>query len=185
MNIECAKAISTGFMSDPELIWLAEQAAAHQCIAEVGSWTGRSTRAMADNTKGVIWAIDTWEGSTNGDLQDIIAAKGAAWPFEEFRRNMEDCPNVYVQRARSLVAAKSFKPGTFDLVFIDASHDYNSVANDIRAWQGLLRSGGMLAGHDYCPERWPGVKRAVDELCPDRRTMEPNNGDRSIWWTLR
>jgi hypothetical protein len=144
MNIDNAKLITTGYMSDPELEWLATQALGHRKIAEVGSWTGRSTRALADNTKGTVWAIDTWEGSTYGDLTDIVASKPPDWAFSEFRRNVAECSNIYVQRKPSLVAAKTFSAGTFDMVFIDASHDYNSVFN-----------------------------------------MEPNNGERTIWWTHR
>jgi predicted O-methyltransferase YrrM len=180
--IERAKLIP-GFMNDAELEWLAERATGCQRIAEVGSWLGRSTRALADNTKGTVWCIDTWEGSTNGDLQDIVSAHPKGWAFEQFRRNLADCSNVFVRKQHSVIAAQSFRDEQFDFIFIDASHDYRSVLNDIWAWRPKVMKGGILAGHDYCPERWPGVKRAVDELCPEHRTMEPNNGERSIWWT--
>jgi predicted O-methyltransferase YrrM len=179
--IDRAKLIP-GFMHDAELLWLAEQAAGHVCIAEVGSWLGRSTRALADNTKGRVWAIDTWEGS-KGDLDDIVAAHPKNWAFNEFRRNTSDCTNLFVRKQSSLMAAASFPDETFDLIFIDADHKRFAVENDIRAWRPKLIKGGILAGHDYCPDRWPGVRMAVDELCPEHRVMEPNNGERSIWWT--
>ena len=49
-----------GWMSKPELQWLAKQAVASKTIIEAGSWQGRSTRAMADNTGGKVFAVDPW-----------------------------------------------------------------------------------------------------------------------------
>lgn len=64
-----------------------------------------------------------------------------------------------------------------DLVFIDGDHSYEGCAGDIEAWLPNIKSGGILAIHDYkkatltydeetCPHPrpWPGVDRAVDEL---------------------
>ena len=184
MNIDRAKGVTNGFMSDAELEWLASHAEGRQMIAEIGSWTGRSTLALACNTTGKVFAVDTWNGSDNGDLKDVIANHYPGWVFDQFRQNTEDCTNIYVKRLPSLVAARLFEPQTFDLVFIDAAHDYVSVLNDIRTWLPLLKRGGILCGHDYCDERWPGVTKAVDELFPHRLLMTPNNGERSIWWTL-
>ena len=183
ITIDAAKSVTTGFMSDPELEWLATQAAGHQRICEIGSWTGRSTLALAMNTKGTVWCVDTWQGSVNGDLQDIVAARGSDSLFSEFRANLADCPNVFVRRMPSIVAARTFEEGLFDMIFIDGSHDYNSIVSDIRAWSPKLIRGGLLCGHDYCLERWPDVRRAVDELVPDRRLMSPCNAERSLWWT--
>lgn len=53
--------------------------------------------------------------------------------------------------------------GKYDFVFIDADHSYEAVRADITAWRPLTR---FLCGHDYGTEKWPGVTRAVDELCP-------------------
>jgi hypothetical protein len=46
-------------------------------------------------------------------------------------------------------------------VFIDASHDYESVKADVKAWLPKVKKGGYLAGHDWHHEP---VKRAVIEV---------------------
>jgi len=52
------------------------------------------------------------------------------------------------------------RPG---FVYIDGSHVYESAKADVVGWWRYLRSGDVLAGHDY-DEGHPGVQRAVDEL---------------------
>src|SRR5579864_9220071 len=112
VNLDAARAVATGYMSEDEISWLAEQASSHSRIVEIGSWTGRSTLALAQNTQGTVWAIDNWLGSA-GDLDDIIHARGIDWAFDEFRRNLRDCSNVYVKRLDSILASTHFDPCVF------------------------------------------------------------------------
>lgn len=68
----------------------------------------------------------------------------------------------------------------YDVVFIDGGHEYRSVREDILAYQDKVRSGGILAGHDYGNDvEWPGVRVAVDELLPLASHY------RSCWWVTR
>lgn len=70
-----------------------------------------------------------------------------------------------------------------DLCFIDADHSYRGAKGDILAWLPNVKSGGIMAVHDYDKKRvyasgqlsgkvmhplpWPGVDRAVRKfLCP-------------------
>lgn len=48
-------------------------------------------------------------------------------------------------------------------IYIDGSHDYYDVYQDIYSWWPLLKSGAILSGDDYDREH-PGVMRAVDEF---------------------
>jgi len=62
---------------------------------------------------------------------------------------------------KSLEAVLMIPDISLDFVFIDAMHTYEAVKEDIRAWFPKIRSGGIVAGHDYS---WDGVKKAVDEF---------------------
>ena len=68
----------------------------------------------------------------------------------------------YVIRT-SVLAAVDVLDKSLDLVFIDAAHDYEHIAEDIKAWLPKVREGGILCGHDYLPGEYDGVVKAVDE----------------------
>jgi hypothetical protein len=65
------------------------------------------------------------------------------------------------------VAASLIAPESLDFVYIDASHDYESVKQDLACWWPKVKFGGMFAGHDYF-EHYEYVKfgiiEAVDEF---------------------
>jgi predicted O-methyltransferase YrrM len=166
----------TGWMAPAELTYLASLAEKSQCIAEIGSWQGRSTSALAAHTKGIVVAVDTWQGSV--EHQPQLKGKPASGLWYAFQQNVAPYDNVWPLLANSLTGARiiSHSPMRFDLIFIDASHDYESVKADIQAWLPLLVDGGVICGHDYM--RW-GVKSAVRQLVPKHRLV-PNS---SIWTT--
>jgi predicted O-methyltransferase YrrM len=55
----------------------------------------------------------------------------------------------------------------FDLVYIDGGHEYNDVITDVNDFLPRVKEGGFIAGHDYSCD-FPGVKKAVNELFPDK-----------------
>ena len=76
-------------------------------------------------------------------------------------------PNIITPiHSTSEVAAKEWKGGVVDVIYIDANHSYESVVNDINYWKPYLSPGGIISGHDYNNISWPGVVRAVDESFP-------------------
>ena len=56
-----------------------------------------------------------------------------------------------------------FEDNSFDFIYIDGAHDYESVKKDIELYAPKLKTFGILAGHDY-EHTWPGVIKAVDEI---------------------
>jgi predicted O-methyltransferase YrrM len=168
VDISAALAISEYSCQErtDELTWLAQQASNFKSIVEIGSWLGCTARAMADNTAGIVYCVDTCDGRSMEEKN--LIGKPPDWPFQEFYRNTKDTKNIVRIISTSVHAALMLKNlrFKFDMIFIDASHDYESVKHDILAWKPLLQEGGLLCGHD---RQWDGVKQAIEELCPGHR----------------
>lgn len=51
-----------------------------------------------------------------------------------------------------------------DFLFIDGAHDYEAVASDFDLYRPLVRSGGLIAFHDICPDLWhrQGIRSTND-----------------------
>lgn len=180
MNLENALKIP-GFTNQFELEWLAKQASTRNRILEIGSWKGRSTRAIADNTDGTVWAVDTWNGTPEDPHFKELVGKDPDWLFDEFLTNIGDThlreQSVRPLRLSSLDAAATLSAKfKFDMIFIDADHSYEAVKADVLAWRPLLAEGGLFCGHDYVAGRG-GVLRAIDEFVPNVRRA----GVGTIW----
>jgi len=166
-----------GWMSDRELLWLATQARTHNLIVEFGSLHGRSTRAMADNNDGIIWAVDPWAGVYYEEDGEKVPISTFIMPY--FIQNLKDHIDIgHVIPIRKFSYQFSL-PHEVDMVFIDGDHRYETVLKDIRKAYELLESGGLICGHDYGHPSWPGVKQAVDEL------LGPVVVEDTIWYTIR
>lgn len=182
MSIEKAKQIE-GFMTEIELEILARIALNAKVIIEVGSWYGRSTRALGDNTNGIVYAIDHWNGSKGEDEAHKDAKKiGGDYAFVGFYDNNFDLiENRKIiplrMNARNALFFLQEKRIKADLIFIDGGHLYEEVKQDILNCLPLLAENGVICGHDY-HESWPGVMKAVQELFTDFE-VEPAT---SIWF---
>jgi hypothetical protein len=51
-----------------------------------------------------------------------------------------------------------------ELLFVDSSHDRESVLAAFRAWREALVPGAVIDFHDYDHPSFPGVREAIDEL---------------------
>lgn len=178
-----------GWMEPEELRWLASTAASlppGSVAIEVGSWKGRSTKAIAGalSPGSVLYAVDHWKGSAGERLgtQREALNLGADVMFETFSRNLSQeisFGRVVPVRADSAEGAQVLSkrlPGRAQWVFLDGDHEYEPTKRDIILYRALLAPGGILSGHDYWQDH-PGVRRAVDEAVPGFAI-----GARSIWW---
>lgn len=160
-TVDISKALTIpGWMSEGELLWLAEHAKECKTIVEFGSFHGRSTRALGDNCiDGRVWAVDPWNGeykSVEGD----VALTVNTFVYPQFCENLRDLiisGRVVPHRGFSW----SFRlPYQVDMVFIDGDHRYETVLKDIDKALELVKDGGLICGHDY---NWTTVEQAVHE----------------------
>lgn len=149
-------------------------------FVELGVAYGRSLALLARcaGSKAKIYGIDTWHEFIGQDnLHPVVVAhqKQFGTPREACQENLRRCgvlDRVQLPVGDSAVMASKFKDASCDFVFIDANHHYLPVRTDIRAWIPKIKPGGVLAGHDYSPELFPGVAQAVDEEFGDRARVK-------------
>ena len=163
-------------------------------ICEIGSWVGESTSHWASAVKekgGSVVSVDWFQGNTGTALDNVARETNI---YEIFNANLVELglrKIVHVFYMPSVDASAYIKDEEMDIVFIDASHDYNSIREDIRAWFPKVRRGGIICGHDCEGRDWDekyinvdvhdhkhhGVIKAVTEAFGDKFNIEER-----IWW---
>ena len=156
-------------------------------IIEVGTWKGLSAITMAQIAKDlnipiVVVCVDTWLGAPefwtwglNDPSRGISLQKINGYPtvYYTFIKNViqTQCEKYIAPfpiSSNEAVDIFSFYSIKADLIYVDASHEYEAVKNDITRYTTLLGPEGCIFGDDYCTN-WPGVQRAVDECVPEKK----------------
>jgi len=149
-----------GWMSKPELDFLAGAARQVHSIAEIGCWKGRSTFVLLSNCDGPVYAVDHWLGSEDErNTSHKEAVTGDV--FGQFLNNVGSFENLHIVKKSSIEAASGLPEQDVpdvDMVFIDGGHTYPEVLTDIRAWKHKAKF--LICGHDI---QFPGVAQAVQE----------------------
>jgi hypothetical protein len=138
-----------------------------------------------EQSYGCVYAVDTWKGSDEAEHHRILKGQPEEWLFNKFKKNLLDhitSLKVTAVNATSEAAASLFKAKgeTFDMIFIDASHDHANVKADLAAWFPLLAPGGLFCGHDFSANH-PGVMPAVTEFFSEPGRVKKMAGG-SIWF---
>jgi predicted O-methyltransferase YrrM len=134
---------------------------------EIGSWKGRSACFMGveilNSNKNIkLHCIDHWEGSKEHNNPNK-EHNDSNYLYNIFLNNINPLKNIITPiRKNSIEASKMYANNSIDFIFIDGSHDYMSVYNDINYWLPKLKKDGIIAGHDY--EWSDDVKSAVHEF---------------------
>lgn len=157
-------------------------------FVEIGVWKGGSSAFMGveiynSNKKIKYDAIDSFRGSKeHGNVDDSL--------YEECRNNLKPLINLKVInliKAYSPKVSETYEDCSIDFCYIDASHEYEDVKNDIIAWLPKVKPGGMLCGHDFYGvnhhgfgKGWVGVFQAVDEIFGHQNVE--NRGDSWVYY---
>lgn len=132
-------------------------------ICEVGSWLGASAINMAQLApEATVYCVDTWKGSREHAGMHFLPTL-----YESFLSNVRDNglqSRVLPLRMTSAEGYHKLKGDglVFDLIYIDGSHEYDDVKQDLAMYWELLRTGGIMLGDDF--NEWGTVQRAVNEF---------------------
>lgn len=104
--------------------------------------------------------VDLWRQQRNykdfanvGDKQQRQIMETALQNVRPYREKTRVCRDYTTQ------CAKHEPDAHFDVVYVDARHNYDGAMDDMVTWWPKVKRGGVLAGHDYMTA--DEVKRAT------------------------
>jgi hypothetical protein len=139
-------------------------------MLEIGCYMGKSTAYLLEKIKSSgkeidLHVVDLFDTSNIFQSELYNGIINNSHSFEDiFDKNMSDlgfCPKKHKGLSSDMFS--KFDDNYFSMIFIDGSHDYKSVVDDMKLYYPKLKSGGIFAGHDYT-QRDIGVIKAVNEF---------------------
>jgi predicted O-methyltransferase YrrM len=121
----------------------------------------------------------------SGKSIQLYGVDNFRWSWQQMskvRKNLEPLEGrlpIELMCGDSADAAQQFSSMSVDFVFIDTDHSYEGAWRDIQAWLPKMRRGGVIAGHDYDRNSFPGVCRAVDEIFANNTLLKFS--DWTVW----
>jgi FkbM family methyltransferase len=168
---------------------------------EFGTWQGAGTVYCLEECEATVWTINLPFGENNpdggvqysgdGDSFGLGTAMAATWAtrigLPEADSYRTDCfgfiGRFYLERGLGHRVCQiycdstqwddaAYPDGFFDSVLVDGGHTPEIVASDTRKALRLLRPGGVILWHDFCPpvaDKFPvtrGVRDGLSSILP-------------------
>lgn len=153
---------------------------------EIGVERGRFSEEICQGNPGVkLYCIDAWQAYAG--YVDFTEQHKLDQNYAATRRRLKPYGCVVIKKF-SAAALPDFAAGSLDFCYIDGHHALPYVAEDVWGWSEKVRSGGIVAGHDYFDNRKIDnpfhVVQTVNAYTAQHR-IDPwfvLNGDRSPSW---
>jgi predicted O-methyltransferase YrrM len=172
-----------GWGSDHPILTKAIEVVRPTRMVEVGSWKGRSAINMAKKIKALgleceLLCVDTWLGAQEHWLKlhpDLYASlkvvNGFPHLYYTFLSNVvanevTDIITPFPQTSENAAKILQRLGAKFDIVYIDAAHEFEPAKRDIEQYWDLLADDGILIGDDYLV--WSGVTAAANAFAHER-----------------
>jgi hypothetical protein len=128
--------------------------------AEIGVERGLYSEVLCQaNPELRLLCVDAWQPYKHY-REHVTQAKLDAFYAETVQR-LQPYPCT-IRRGWSVVEAERVKDGSLHFVYIDSNHTYQHVVCDLEAWEPKVKSGGVIAGHDYGRASVGQVKEAIE-----------------------
>jgi len=139
-------------------------------VAEVGVAAGDLSAKILEICKpDTLHLIDPWSDEATPDCSPQAHGRVGCYRNVLVRFEKEIASGqVKVHRSLSTEVLPSFADNYLDWIYLDAAHDYQSVADELKIAVRIVKESGLISGHDYI--RWAGptarygVMEAVNEF---------------------
>lgn len=145
-----AKAIPSVRHRD-HIAWLLEKEGFTSGV-ELGVHSGVFSKHFLSNWPGCkrFILVDLWQQQTNYNDNANVANSEQEQRYQMTLQSVSAWKEkVVVCRNYTTECAKRFPDASVDFVYVDARHDRKGVISDLESWWPKLKTGGIMAGHDY------------------------------------
>jgi predicted O-methyltransferase YrrM len=171
-------------------------------ILELGSWLGASSIHMGKAIKRLgldtkIVCVDTWLGSREfmgkkfpGDRSKLVI-NGMPNSYKHFlmnikREGLQDVVIPLPQTTSNALRFFSEEGVRFDMVYVDASNQYEDIVSDMNLSWNVLANGGVIFGDDYLNFSYPQINAAVNSFVYGNRIRDQLSVDsENNFWSIK
>lgn len=124
----------------------------HLKVLEIGSWEGLSSFfILSEIPNAYITCVNTWEGSVEHKSYNFDSKFNLLNIEKTFDKNMSLFKSRFTKfKGTSLCFFSNISTSKkFDFIYVDGSHEFNDVLNDIFSSFQVLEIGGILVMDDY------------------------------------
>lgn len=143
--------------------------------AEIGVLNGDFAEILLTHHPYQLHLIDIWQGITPSG--DVDGNNFKYYNMDECYANVvnrfKNNKSVFVHKKSSQSFLQECDDNSMDFIYLDASHTFDDVYNDLHSSWNKIKKGGYLTGHDFaltdkCNNSWEfGVEQAVYQFCRD------------------
>ena len=130
--------------------------------AELGVAEGYNAADLLAGGLDKLYLVDAW-ATLPGRGDGAFAQE---WHDENLKKTMERLAKyggkAVILRGLTTEMAKEVEDESLGLVYLDASHWYADVMNDLNAWFPKLVKGGICAGHDFLATQYQVFQAVKD-----------------------
>lgn len=129
-------------------------------VVELGVYNGKFASKMLKHVKIKTYTgIDGWDKAYGKTSEQ-------AWGFAQ--KAVSEYRNAVLIKGETTTVLRNIPDDSFDVVYIDSSHEYEHTLQELRLCKLKVRRGGVISGHDYECSNHPGVTEAVQEFLEEQ-----------------
>lgn len=139
-------------------------------MVEIGTYMGESA-AMFVLYFNEVHCVDPWDQDF---IPGTLSATDVEIVFDRVLGKLSFEHSVYKHKMLGSEYAKNVEDESFDFVYIDGDHHYESVVEDIKNWYPKVKTGHFIGGHDYSNPNATEVEKAVNDVLgfPEKTFMD-------------
>jgi predicted O-methyltransferase YrrM len=126
-----------------------------------------------------MFLIDSWTLAYNHESH--------AWLLETCKAFERLTSKVFIVRHQAIGASQIFNKDQIDYLYLDDNHAPQHVYNELVAYYDKVKSGGIMAGHDWADNG--RASKAVKEFCAKNDleySFAQNDGEKvADWWIVK